>query len=94
MSVLFKLDFQKALDPLIGFGRLIKFGCVPVTVVVAFPERADVASFVEAAVTSQPLELCWFRGGCHWETASEMILVVAEAIRGVGLCLVSEQMLP
>jgi hypothetical protein len=42
MSILFKLDFQKALDPLIGFGRLIKFGCVPVTVVVALPERADV----------------------------------------------------
>jgi hypothetical protein len=33
------------------------------------------SSFVEAAVTSEPLELCWFRGGCHWETASEMILV-------------------
>src|SRR5262247_1285959 len=29
-------------------------------------------SSVETAVTSEPLELCWFREGCHWETASEI----------------------
>jgi hypothetical protein len=41
--------------------------------------NAPTSSSVEAAETSEVF--CWLLRGCHWETASEMILVVADAIR-------------
>ena len=41
--------------------------------------NVPMSSPVEAAEISEVS--CWLLRGCHWETASEMILVVAEAIR-------------
>jgi hypothetical protein len=37
-------------------------------------------SSVEVALISEVVDCCWLPAGCHWKTASRMILVVTEAI--------------
>ena len=64
--------------PLSGISLLTEFGGMPLTAVMTFPERTDV---VLGQSRGDFGSVCWLLAGCHWETASEMILVVAEAIR-------------
>jgi hypothetical protein len=53
---------------------------VPATMMSARPDASVVSSSVEADVAFDVFDFCSLRAGCHWETASEMILAVVEAI--------------